>query len=146
MTFPTATEASVKQEPASRNATSNRDVSNPSTTGSLDRTLNEIRSSRRLEKIVDSIESFLQSQVTRLEGALDECRQAEENDRIIQGLLADAESEREAWEKRRQMEILRLEQVGEKLAEGWKQLEDERRNWMDHRDGIAGSGHSESRK
>ncbi len=130
-------------------ASPDREVTLPSSanqsTDFLDNTLNEIRSGRRLDKIVSSIESFLQSQVTRLDRALEECRRAADNDRIVQKLLADAQLERENWERKRQAEILRLEQAGERLAQGWKQLEDERRNWLDQQDGVShtpGSEHS----
>jgi hypothetical protein len=98
---------------------------------SLDRTLVEIRSGRRLEKIVSSIQSFLLSQVTRLETALEECSRAVENDRIVQQILADFESEKQAWEVNRQAEILRLTAAGEELIRGWEQLENERRKWSD---------------
>ena len=101
---------------------------------SLDRTLNEIRSGRRLEKIVSSIESFLHSQVTRLNAALDECNQAVENDRIVQKILADFELEKQAWEANRQAEILRLQEAGEELIRGWDQFEEARRQWSDERD------------
>ena len=94
---------------------------------SLDRTLTEIRSGRRLEKIVASIESFLNSQVARLEKAIDECNQAVENDKIVQRILAEFEVEKAEWEESRQQEMLRLQAAGEELIKGWEQLEDERR-------------------
>ena len=93
---------------------------------SLDRTLTEIRSGRRLEKIVVSIESFLNSQVARLDKAIAECNQSVENDRIVQGILAEFELEKAAWEKSRQQEIKRLQAAGEELIKGWKNLENER--------------------
>jgi len=98
---------------------------------SLDRTLTEIRSGRRLEKIVSTIESFLHSQVTRLDTALKECNRAVENDKIVQRILAEFELEKQAWEVNRQAEILRLSAAGEELIRGWEQLEDERRKWSD---------------
>ncbi len=100
---------------------------------SLDRTLTEIRSGRRLEKIVASIDNFLQSQVSRLEAALDECQQAEENDKIVQAILADFEREKQEWEDQRQAEIFRLNEASDQLINAWQQLEDERRNWLDKR-------------
>lgn len=98
---------------------------------SLDRTLTEFRSGRRLEKVVSSIESFLLSQVTRLDAALEECHRAVENDLIVQRILADFESEKQAWEVNRQAEIMRLSAAGEELIRGWEQLEQERRKWND---------------
>jgi hypothetical protein len=100
---------------------------------SLDRTLTEIRSGRRLQKIVSSIESFLLSQVTRLNNALEECNQAVENDKIVQRILAEFEKEKQAWEANRQAEILRLHEAGEELIRGWDQLDEERRKWSDER-------------
>ena len=94
---------------------------------SLDRTLTEIRSGRRLEKIVDSIENFLNSQITRLEKAMAECNASIENDRIVQRILSEFEVEKAAWEESRQAEILRLQAAGEELVKGWEKLEDERR-------------------
>lgn len=93
----------------------------------LERTLAEIRSGRRLEKIVASIQSFLNSQVARLDKSIAECNRAIENDRIVQNILADFETEKLAWEKDRQAEIARLQAAGEELIKGWEQLESERR-------------------
>lgn len=94
---------------------------------SLDRTLTEIRSGRRLEKVAASIQSFLNSQVARLENAIDECNQSIENDKIVQRILAEFEVEKAEWEESRQAEILRLQAAGEQLIQGWEQLENERR-------------------
>ncbi len=105
----------------------------PANGQSLDRTLTEIRSGRRLQKIVSSIESFLLSQVTRLNVALEECDQAVENDRIVQRILTDFKKEKQAWEANRQAEILRLHEAGEELIRGWDRLEEERRKWSDER-------------
>ena len=107
----------------------------PTNPQSLDRTLVEIRSGRRLEKIANSIESFLHSQVTRLETALQQCQQAEHNDKIVQNILAEFELEKETWEEQRQAEIRRLDIASEQLSLGWQQLEDERRSWLDERNG-----------
>jgi hypothetical protein len=104
-----------------------RTAGSGSTATSLDRTLTEIRSGRRLEKIVKSIESFLHSQITRLEKAMAECNQSIENDRIVQRILAEFELEKAAWEESRQAEILRLQLAGEELIKGWEKLEEERR-------------------
>ena len=102
---------------------------------SLDRTLVEIRSGRRLEKIANSIESFLYNQISRLEEALSQCQQAERNDKILQGILSNFELEKEKWEERRQAEIRRLDEASKQLSLGWQQLEDERRLWLDERNG-----------
>ena len=107
----------------------------PTNPQSLDRTLVEIRSGRRLEKIANSIESFLHSQVTRLETALQQCQQAEHNDKIVQNILAEFELEKETWEEQRQAEIRRLDIASEQLSLGWQQLEDERLSWLDERNG-----------
>lgn len=92
----------------------------------LDQTLTEIRSGRRLERVVSSIESFLTSQVARLDKAIEECNAAVENDNIVKRILADFEKEKAAWDECRQREILRLQRAGEELIKGWEQLEIER--------------------
>ncbi len=108
---------------------------NPLAGQALDRTLVEIRSGRRLEKIADSIGSFLHNQVARLEEALRKCQQAEENDKVLQNILSNFELEKKTWEEQRQAEILRLELASKQLSLGWQQLEDERRHWLDERNG-----------
>ena len=104
---------------------------------SLDRTLTEIRSGRRLESIVASIASFLDGQIERLETAINECHKAVENDRILQRILADFELEKLAWEESRQAEIVRLQAAGAKLIHGWEKLENERRNYWQERNDNA---------
>jgi hypothetical protein len=100
---------------------------------SLDRTLTEIRSGRRLEKIVKSIENFLHSQISRIDKVLEECRLAEDNDKILQKILQDFEQEKLDWEETRHSESLRLVEASDKLIQGWQELEDERRRWLDQR-------------
>ena len=109
-------------------------VTGEQTHASLDRTLTEIRSGRRLEKIASSIESFMHSQVARLKKAIDECNRAVENDKIVQRILADFEIEKQTWEEKRQAEILRLSAAGEELIQGWEKLESERQKWLDQRE------------
>ena len=104
----------------------------------LDRTLTEIRSGRRLEKIVKSIESFLHSQISRIDKAVEECRLAENNDKILQKMRKDFEQEKLEWQETRNSEGLRLNEASDMLIQGWKDLEDERRSWLDERDnGLA---------
>ena len=106
-----------------------------------DQVLTDIRSGRRLDKIVSSIENFLSNQVSKLEQALADCEQAVENDRIVQEILDRHEREKEAWEQARQMELERLNAAGEELARAWEKLEEERRNWLENR----GSGNRRSK-
>jgi hypothetical protein len=108
-----------------------------STPQSLDRTLTEIRSGRRLESIVASIESFLDGQIGRLELAINECNKAVENDKIVQRILANFELEQRAWEENRQAEIVRLQASGAKLINGWEKLENERRKFWEERNSNA---------
>ena len=100
---------------------------------SRDQVLSKIRSGRRLEKIAESIESFLDNQVARLEKAMLECESAAENDRIVQSILASFEKEKLAWEEMRQLEIARLSRAGEELIKGWASLEAEQIKWLDAR-------------
>ncbi len=105
----------------------------------FERSLGELRSGRRLEKITSSIESFLLSQVSRLEKSLTQCQAAVEQNQVVQRIRSEFERQREAWELERQAEIRRLYEASEKLARGWKQLEEERQNWIaDRPPGYAG--------
>lgn len=105
----------------------------PSSSGTRDKILNEIRSGRRLDKIVSSIENFLNNQVEKLEQAIEECERSAENDRIVQEILKRHEDEKRMWEEERQSETIRLSQAGEELIKAWGQLEEERRAWMENR-------------
>ena len=102
----------------------------------LDRTLSEIRSGRRLEKLIASIQGFLNGQVARLDKALDECQAAVDNDRIMRTVLASFETEKKQWQQKCEAESKRLKAEGQKLAEGWKELEDQRRKLLDERSGT----------
>ena len=105
----------------------------------LEHSLAELRSGRRLDKVTYSVESFLLSQVTRLEKSLEQCKAAVDQNQIVQRILADHERHKEVWERERQAEIQRLFEASEKLARGWKQLEEERQNWIaDRPPGLAG--------
>ncbi len=100
-------------------------------TRTLDRTLLAIRSGRDLEKVCASVESFLVSQLARLEDAINQCQMAKENDRIVKQVLGEFESKKRDWENQRAAEISRLTQASDRLAKGWAQLENERRQWLD---------------
>lgn len=104
--------------------------SGPSVSGAsppgVDRLLVELRAGRRLEKVVSSIESFLLSQVARLNQSLEKCQQALDQHQIVQRLVADFEVEKQQWELERQTEIERLVAAGEDLMKGWEELERER--------------------
>ena len=102
----------------------------------LDQTLSEIRSGRRLEKLIASIQGFLNGQVARLDKALDECQAAVDNDRIMRTVLASFETEKKQWQQKCEAESQRLKAEGQKLAEGWKELEDQRRKLLDERSGT----------
>lgn len=98
-----------------------------------DQVLTEIRSSRRLEKIVSSIENFLNHQVERLGQAMEACERAAENDKIVKEILKRHEDEKRLWEEERQAEMIRLSKAGDELVKAWEQLEEERRNWLENR-------------
>jgi hypothetical protein len=91
------------------------------------------RSAHRLDKIARSISSFLLNQVDRLEHELERCQKAVDNDKIVQRMLADFEQEKMEWDAARQIEIERLNDASEKLAQGWANLEKERRDWLENR-------------
>ncbi|MEL7497477.1 MAG: hypothetical protein AAFN77_07695 [Planctomycetota bacterium] len=104
-----------------------------SNTKMRDQILNEIRSGRRLEKIVSSIENFLNHQVEKLEQAMAEVDRAAENDRIVKDILRRHEDEKRLWEEERQTETIRLSQAGDELIKAWDKLEEDRRNWVESR-------------
>lgn len=100
---------------------------------SLDRSLTELSSGRRLEKITSSIEGFLLNQIARLNKSLDKCKQAVDQDKIVQRIMSDFERQKLVWEKERQTEIKRLVEAGDNLILGWKQLEQERQAFLSER-------------
>lgn len=108
----------------------------PESAATLDRTLAEIRSGRRLEKLIASIQGFLNGQIARLDKALDECQAVADNDRIMRTVLASFETEKKVWQQKCDAESKRLEAAGRRLADGWKQLEDERRKLLDERRAV----------
>ena len=105
-----------------------------SAAGMRDQMLDEIRAGRRLDKIVSSIENFLDNQVSKLERAMLQCDAAVDNDRIVKEILQRHQEERERWEQERETERARLQEAGEELARAWEKLEEERRNWIENRD------------
>ena len=107
---------------------------------SLDRSLAELSSGRRLEKITASIEGFLLNQVARLNKSLDKCKQAVDQDKIVQRIMSDFERQKQEWEKERQVEIKRLVEAGDNLIQGWKQLEQERQAFLAERGPGAANG------
>ncbi len=109
---------------------------------SLDQSLIQLQTGRRLEQVSASIESFLLSQVARIEEALEKCQLAVNQNQIVQRILADFEKQKLDWERQREAEADRLYQAGEKLIEGWRQLETERRDWMAKRNSKSLADHS----
>lgn len=97
----------------------------------LDQMLSDIRSGRRLERIVDSIKHFLDIQVSNVEQVLKQCEAAVDNDRRLKKLFVDFEKEKHQWSQARQAEIERLSIAGDKLIQGWVDLEAERRQFLD---------------
>ena len=91
--------------------------------------LGELRVGRRLQQVTSSIGSFLDSQLAKLEKALVQCKNAELQNEVLQRIIAEFEQQKIDWEQTRVAEEKRLFAAGEKLIEGWKQLEQERANW-----------------
>jgi hypothetical protein len=98
---------------------------------SRDQVLADIRSGRRLEKIVASIRNFLEIQVSRVEETIEQCEAAVENDIRIQERLAEFEKEKRAWDETRKLEIARLSAAGDELSKAWEKLESDRRQFLD---------------
>lgn len=98
---------------------------------SRDQMLVDIRSGRRLERIVASIQNFLEMQVSKVDDTISQCEMAVENDIRVQARLADFEQEKRAWDENRKQEITRLSQASDELAKAWEKLETERRQFLD---------------
>lgn len=98
---------------------------------SRDLLLADIRSGRRLERVVDSIKLFLEIQVDKFEQTLAQCEAAVENERQLQKRLAEFEKEKHQWNQTRMSEIERLSAAGDELTKAWTQLEVERRQFLD---------------
>lgn len=96
--------------------------------------LGELRATRRLEQVASGIERFLRGQFSRLEKAITECERAAEHDQIVQRMLVEFDQQKKEWKHQCEEETARLKLAYEKLMEGWKQLEDERRNLMNERE------------
>ena len=101
------------------------------TENSRDQMLVDIRSGRRLDRIVASIQNFLEMQVSRVEDTISQCEAAVENDIRIQERMAKFEKEKRAWDESRKQEIARLSQASDELAKAWEKLETERRQFLD---------------
>jgi len=96
-----------------------------------DQLLSDIRSGRRLERIVESIRHFLEMQVSKVEDTLVQCEAAVENDRRLHQKMAEFQQEKHQWNETRKLEVQRLSAAGDELAKAWEQLEAERRKFVD---------------
>lgn len=101
-----------------------------------DQILGELRATRRLELVASGIERFLRGQFSRLEKALDECERAVEHDQVIQRMLIEFDQQKKEWELQCEEEASRLKLAYQKLMEGWRQLESERRSLLDEREAL----------
>ena len=75
-------------------------------------------------------------QFSRLEKALAECEKAADHDRVVQQMLSDFDEQKLVWESQREQEAEQLRLAYEKLMNGWKQLEDEKRKWLEEQDSV----------
>lgn len=103
----------------------------PAAETSRDQMLVDLRSGRRLDRIVASIQNFLEMQVSRVEDTIAQCEAAVENDIRVQERMAKFEKEKREWDESRKQEIARLSQASDELAKAWEKLETERRQFVD---------------
>ena len=103
----------------------------PAKTATRDQLLTDIRSGRRLERVIESVKLFLAMQVDKVEQTLAQCDAAVEKERSLQMRLAEFEKEKHQWNQTRMLEIERLSAAGDELAKAWAQLEVERRQVLD---------------
>ncbi len=95
--------------------------------------LDVIQISRRLQSLSSSIESFLCSQMEKLMLALEQCQRTDDEFQEMRQVFSDLNLQRIAWERKKNSELNRLNLASEKLVEGWRQLENERRRWIEQR-------------
>ena len=88
-----------------------------------DRALMELKTTRNLQKAVNSVERFLFNQIDRIEVAFKECQQIEEQGRIVQQKWVELEEEKQAWLQRREQEMSEINETKRKLAQGLRALE-----------------------
>lgn len=93
---------------------------------SFETELGDLRLGRRLKKLTGSIESFLQIQLSRLNTAVLQCEQAEQQNELLRKMFADFENQKREWQLKQLAEEQRLFEAGEKLMRGWEQLEIEK--------------------
>jgi hypothetical protein len=96
-----------------------------------DQVLSDIRAGRRLERITSSVQNFLETQVAKIDEALEQCEAAVENDRLVRDRLAAFEKEKREWETARNAELKRLSVASDELAKAWEKLETDRRSLAD---------------
>jgi hypothetical protein len=101
-----------------------------------DQSLTAIQFARRLQKITASIENFFQCQVERLKSTLTTCQKDIDRAHEIQQMLAGFALQKQCWEIERAAEVARLDGACAQLMEGWKQLEDARRQLLIEKSAI----------
>ena len=99
--------------------------------GSRDQMLADIRTGRRLERVVESIKRFLEVQVEKVDQTIISCEAAVREDRRLRKRLAEFQEEKHQWDQNREAEIARLSIASDELAKAWAQLETERRKFLD---------------
>ena len=92
--------------------------------------LDTVRVVRKLQKISNSVESFLGNQMEQLLAAVQKFQTSDNQLEMLQKAVDDLSSQRANWEDMKAREMERLNLASEKLAEGWRQLEDARRKWL----------------
>ena len=105
-------------------------MSNRTDTSNLDNSLGELRVARHLEAIATSIETFLCSQVDKIDSSLTQCQEAFTQHRLLQERIIEFENQKAAWDESQRVETQRLFEIGEKLIAGWEQLEKERQDLL----------------
>lgn len=101
------------------------------TTTNLDHALVELRAIRSLEAVSAGIEKFLNSQIDKIESALQHCQEAFTQHELLQQRIIEFENDKATWDATQKSETQRLFQIGEKLIAGWDQLEKERAELSD---------------
>ena len=116
---------SGQNDPASPPNAGRHDSSQP-----LSSSMDAIQISRRLQKIANSIEGFLFSQLSQITNAIESCQQSTQQSRTADQVLSELDAKQKAWESEKEAEMRRLDLACEKLVEGWRDLENERRKWL----------------
>lgn len=102
---------------------------------------------RRLQVVVDRVETFLAAQLDRLERVLEQCEHGAAEQETADRLRRELQEQRRQWEQERLEEMGKIKQAGAQLTEAWDRLEAEQRRLLAERESLRsapGGGHAQA--